>query len=106
MIAKATDNRRVWGFAVLLLMTALAGCDRFDEAAARAHGATLLAPFKQQMKAALQAGMERGPVDSITVCSGQAPAIARALSVDGVVMGRSSHRLRNPATPGRTGWQR
>ncbi len=81
---------------VFPLLIAIMGCERFDEVEARAHGAALLAPFKQDMKTALVAGLERGPVDAISVCSEQAPAIARSLSVDGVAMGRSSHRLRNP----------
>ena len=36
------------------------------------------------------------PAAAIEVCSELAPGIAQSLSVDGVRMGRSSHRLRNP----------
>ena len=60
-------------------------------------GAMLLKPFKQQLQAALQEGMQRGPVDAIAACRVQAPAIAESLSIDGVRVGRASHRLRNPA---------
>ena len=40
--------------------------------------------------------MQDGPANAIEVCSEDAPAIAASLSVDGVRMGRSSHKLRNP----------
>ena len=61
-----------------------------------ARGAELLAPFKSDLKEALMAGMKEGPAAAIQVCSEQAPGIAASLSVDGVRMGRSSHKLRNP----------
>lgn len=60
------------------------------------RGATLLAPFKADLKAALVDGMQQGPAAAIVVCREEAPAIAERLSVNGVRMGRSSHRLRNP----------
>lgn len=60
------------------------------------RGAQLLAPFKMQLKQALVSGMQQGPTVAIDVCKGQAPAIVKMLAVDGVEMGRSSHRLRNP----------
>ena len=62
-----------------------------------ARGAELLAPLKKNLKLALMAGMQKGPVNAISVCKEQAPAIADALAVDGVQIGRTSHRLRNPA---------
>lgn len=62
----------------------------------KAQGAALLAPFKVNLKAALVKGMEEDPVEAIAACSMQAPQISAGLSVDGVVMGRSSHKLRNP----------
>lgn len=61
------------------------------------RGAQLLLPFKMDMKTALVTGLEEGPVNAISVCQLQAPEIADRLSIDGVQMGRSSHRLRNPA---------
>ena len=76
---------------VALVPVAQAG----DEAAER--GAALLAPFKSELKRALTEGMQKGPATTIEVCSKDAPAIAASLSVDGVRMGRSSHKLRNPA---------
>ncbi len=55
-----------------------------------------LLPFKEQMLDALTTSLEAGPANAISVCRERAPEIAAALSVDGVEMGRTSHRLRNP----------
>jgi hypothetical protein len=60
------------------------------------RGAALLAPFKQELQQALRAGLAEGPVEAIGACRQRAPEISGALSHDGIVMGRSSHRLRNP----------
>ena len=69
-----------------------------DEPAER--GAELLKPFKQSMKGALMEGLAEGPAAAIDACRLRAPAIAAELSTGGVQMGRSSHRLRNPANAG------
>jgi hypothetical protein len=60
-----------------------------------AKGAALLGPFKLNLMQAFSTGMQNGPVSAISVCSDDAPGIAASLSVDGVRMGRSSHKLRN-----------
>ena len=60
------------------------------------QGAALLAPFKANLKSALMEGMQGGPAVAIEVCSEDAPRIAASLSVNGVRMGRSSQKLRNP----------
>jgi hypothetical protein len=62
-----------------------------------ARGAELLAPMKMELKQALMASMQECPLNAISVCKDQAPAIADSLSVEGIQMGRTSHRLRNPA---------
>ena len=80
---------------MIALVCVLAGCVQ-SAADPEADGAALLLPFKQNLKGALVKGMESGPVAAIGACSTEAPTIARGLSVDGVVMGRSSHKLRNP----------
>ncbi len=67
---------------------------------AAARGAALLQPFKRDLKQALTSGLQQGPVAAVSVCKLEAPAIAAALSTDGVAMGRTSHRLRNPANAG------
>ena len=64
------------------------------------RGPQLLAPFKQQLQQALRDGLARGPAEAIAVCRDAAPEIAEALSQDGVRIGRTSHRLRNPSNAG------
>ena len=59
-------------------------------------GAALLAPFKRELQAALREGLAAGPVEAISTCQLRAPEIARAASQDGIRVGRTSHRLRNP----------
>lgn len=61
-----------------------------------ARGAELLTPFKQDLKLALTTGMQKGPLNAISVCKDEAPAIAASLSSEEIQMGRTSHRLRNP----------
>jgi hypothetical protein len=68
-----------------------------DAAAWRQRGAALILPFKKELKAALQEGLAKGPEQAIDACRIRAPAIARAASVDGARVGRTSRRLRNPA---------
>jgi hypothetical protein len=68
----------------------------YDEEAIKQQAAQALLPFKQQLMQALQRGLEQGPAQAIDVCRLQAPAIAAAASVDGVTIGRTSFRLRNP----------
>jgi hypothetical protein len=87
---------------VTVLICALTACSQATPDP-ETQGAALLAPFKQDLKSALMKGMESGPVAAISACSTEAPLIAGALSVDGVSMGRSSHKLRNPANTA-PGW--
>ncbi len=86
-----------------MLVLSSAACSSDVELADDAQltrGAELLLPFKRDLKSALVSGLEEGPVSAIGVCKVQAPAIAERLSIDGVEMGRASHRLRNPANQG------
>jgi hypothetical protein len=62
-----------------------------------ARGAEILAPFKQQLQAALRDGMARGPDEAVRACSVRAPEIAAEVSAASVRVGRTSHKLRNPA---------
>jgi hypothetical protein len=84
-------------FAGITLFALILAVPAFADDAAEARGAEILAPFKMQLKQALLSGLAQGPSEAIGACKLQAPQIAAALSVDGIVMGRSSHRLRNPA---------
>ena len=80
----------------LLAVIAFAAVTTQAQEAELAHGAELLAPFKQDLQKALKSGLADGPVEAIQVCRVKAPDIADALSVDGIRTGRSSHKLRNP----------
>ena len=79
----------------ILILTMACAPVRADDAAME-RGAELLGPFKKELKEALIAGLGTGPEEAIGACKEQAPAIASSLSVDGVIVGRTSHRLRNP----------
>lgn len=83
-------GRVAWLWAVLVLLAAPAPGQE-------TRGAELLAPFKQDLQAALRAGLAEGPAEAVRACRLQAPALAAAHSKEGVRVGRSSHRLRNPA---------
>lgn len=82
-----------------LLAVGLLACAQAAAAddARLARGAAALAPFKQELQAALQAGLAKGLAEAVDVCRVRAPEIARAAGGEGVELGRSSHRLRNPA---------
>jgi hypothetical protein len=68
-----------------------------EAAAWSARGGEVLQPFKKRLMAALQAGLAAGPGQAVDACRVEAPAIAAASGGPGVTVGRSSHRLRNPA---------
>ncbi len=77
-----------------LVVLSIAAC---SEEPPPPRGPELLAPLKKELKEALVSGMQDGPLNAISVCKDRAPEIAESLAVDGVRMGRASHRLRNPA---------
>lgn len=86
------------GLSVLMLATGGMIVHAADPDQAWAErGAELLTPFKRDLKQALLGGLEQGPAAAIDVCKLDAPAIAARLSTKGAEMGRTSHRLRNPA---------
>jgi hypothetical protein len=60
-------------------------------------GAATLRPFKRELLAALTAGLADGAANAIDVCRLQAPALAAAAGGAGITVGRTSHKLRNPA---------
>jgi len=73
-----------------------------DEATRLAAGRAAIAPFQAALQAALKSGLAGGPVAALDVCHVEAPAIARDLAGPAaagtrVAVGRTSHRLRNPA---------
>lgn len=81
--------------AVVIFVSSVHATDTGEET-----GAEILKPFKRDLKQALVTGLADGPEAAIEACKVQAPAIAEALSKDGVRVGRTSHRLRNPANAG------
>ena len=85
---------------VLACIVILAACSKAvpeAEVDPAEQGAALLVPFKTKLKHELVTSMQAGLDEAIATCNTAAPGIAASLSVDGVVMGRSSHKLRNPA---------
>jgi hypothetical protein len=68
-----------------------------EAAGGNARGAAIVVEFKREMQTALRAGLEQGLPQSIAACQVRAPEIAQSLTGEGVRVGRTSHRLRNPA---------
>jgi hypothetical protein len=79
------------------LFGALLGTAASAQQPGRDHGAGLLMPFKQNLQQALREGLSKGPVQALSACRVEAPKIADGLSQEGIRVGRTSHRLRNPA---------
>ena len=73
-----------------------------------AEAKRIVKEFFTNLKAELQAAMEKGgPVQAIAVCKDRAPAIAREMSdKTGWDVGRTSLKLRNPATNAPDDWER
>ncbi len=83
--------------ATMLLLAASASFPAAaGDAAERERAREYLAPFKKELMGALKAGLAEGPAAAIDACRIEAPAIAERHARDGVRIGRSSHRLRNP----------
>ena len=55
-----------------------------------------LVPLKTGLQGALQEAMQEGPEAAIEVCRLEAPRLADEASTDGIRVGRTSHRVRNP----------
>lgn len=78
----------------LCLMTIGATPLSDDDWAAR--GAETLVPFKTSLQAALKSGLAKGQTQAISVCSLEAPELARKVGKPGVRVGRATDRARNP----------
>jgi hypothetical protein len=64
----------------------------------RTEPTEILAPFKKDLMSALMTAMAEGGAEkAIEVCRAKAPAIADAAGSGGTRVGRTSHRIRNPA---------
>lgn len=84
---------------VLMVLCAASACQRskINESKWRVRGAEAIEPFKRQLKEALVAGLEQGPVQAISVCQVKAPELAEEASSSTIKVGRSSNKLRNRA---------
>ncbi|MBI2391983.1 MAG: DUF3365 domain-containing protein [Deltaproteobacteria bacterium] len=84
--------------AVLTAALMSVGCrSQPSDAAVAERARASIAPFKAALKDALTRAMAESPESAIAVCSEKAPELAKAHSKDGVVAGRSAHKLRNAA---------
>ena len=89
-----------FGIGVLALASSLGvGCSAKapTDAEVTTRAQAQLAPFKKSLKQTLVTELAKSPVSAIDVCAKKAPELAREASKDGVTVGRSSPRLRNPA---------
>jgi hypothetical protein len=59
-----------------------------------ARGALL--PLKKSLKEALTGAMKEGPEKAVAVCHADAGKLTAAAAKEGVTLGRTSHKLRNP----------
>jgi hypothetical protein len=57
---------------------------------------TAIGSLKKELQTALREGLREGPENAIEVCQIKAPGISKRLTGDGITVGRTSHRLRNP----------
>jgi hypothetical protein len=89
--------------ALALILLLLAGAQPWSLQAApedsdrtRARGAELLQPFKKALMGALKDGLAEGPAEAVDTCHIRAPGIPAQAAPEGVELGRTSHKLRNP----------
>ncbi|MCC5794875.1 MAG: DUF3365 domain-containing protein [Chromatiales bacterium] len=75
---------------------AAAGETSKDAAERAEEAAALVDAFRDALMSALLEGLQQGAAAAVEVCSDQAPALAVAAAPQGVRLGRTSHRLRNP----------
>ena len=76
-----------------------------NEGRIKEEGAELLKPFKKQLMGALKQGLQQSPAEAVDICHVQAPGIPENVAPEGVELGRTSHKLRNPDNAP-TDWQR
>jgi hypothetical protein len=87
---------------LLALTTVFTGCTRQDSRSEIPEekilqASNLAAGFKATLMATLMEGLADGPEHAIGACAVRAPELAAEYSRDGVRIGRTSLRLRNPA---------
>jgi hypothetical protein len=89
---------RVSMFGLVVLASCAAPLGPAREAAFRERGAAAIAPFKQRLLAELSSALASGgPENAIDICRLRAPRLAEDASSAAARVGRTSHKLRNPA---------
>ncbi|MEM8815188.1 MAG: DUF3365 domain-containing protein [Pseudomonadota bacterium] len=68
-----------------------------DTEHATLQGAAIIKPYKNALQTALREGLADSPLSAVEHCRLEAPALAERYSTENLRVGRSSHRLRNPA---------
>jgi hypothetical protein len=94
-----SNTRIVWAVLFLLAVPCIAGCTSSAEVteADMTRAGDALTPLKKELFQALTWAMnEGGPERAMEVCQLRAPEITQLASTDGAVIGRTSHRVRNP----------
>jgi hypothetical protein len=66
------------------------------EPGGEATGAAIVADYKIELQAALGKGLAKGVLEAVSACKIEAPDIADGLSTEGIRVGRTSQRLREP----------
>jgi hypothetical protein len=92
-------NGRNFMYRVLVVMAILlVGCGKaeVETVDGEARGAEALRPLKSSLQTALLEGLSEGPEGAIAVCRERAPELAAQAGGAGVLVGRTSHKLRNP----------
>lgn len=102
MMRRSSRSRTLRGLLVLCAAALVAACEEAPpkpvSPAEMAEAAQALAPFKQGLMETLKTALtEGGPENAIDACKLKAPDIAQAAGGQELEVGRTSHRLRNPA---------
>ena len=95
------QRRTLFTLALAMILLPDLGCQGTPDTVSEAEmdrARETLVPFKEELVDALMGTLQdSSPEEAIHVCRDKAPEIAARLSVDGVRMGRTSHKTRNPA---------
>ncbi len=89
--------RRILALGALALAAALPALADSEPSPQTAAARETIATLRGELQNALRSALPEGPEAAVGACQEQAPAIAARLQGGGVRVGRTSHRLRNPA---------
>ena len=91
-VPRTAAARRLSAIALWALLSGLAPVRASDVV-----GPEALTPFKAALMDALRSGLEAGPAAAVEHCRLVAPTLPAAQATGGLLVGRTSDRLRNPA---------